>query len=201
MTRLTLVSLVFAFSCVTAAPRDDDFPAIAAERTLWPVCWTDDGEPRLPPDELPHAPECAAWEYPKYATLPVRVAVTGNSLHAELMRQQVDRAIDTWNTAVGFELLAVAQPGGRVDISVQSLPMLPWLGGMANLTKTGGRLRTLVQVNGKQAQFVLTHEVGHALGLAHDIDDKLSVMHPHDPATQPTLDDARALRWLYGKDY
>lgn len=194
MKRLSLVSLFFV-SCASLQSIPD-FPAVAGERTLWRTCWDATGDSDLPSDTPPHADPCPDWEYIKYENLPIRVKLDDNAV-ADVV--DLHNAVNAWNGAVGFQLLAITHSKFAWDIYVQrELPFI-WLAGLAGIRKDGANVRGEVWLNGDQDTHVIAHELGHTLGVAHDVKDKGSLMYPYIGGTVIRDEDARALRWLYGK--
>jgi hypothetical protein len=123
--------------------------------------------------------------------------------------QGLDLAIKTWNRAAGCAVYSWVATGGNVTVALDFPPMrYPELsdGAAAGAYVTGDSAAVYITAPGTvdQAVRIVTHELGHVLGLAHDPGWRLSVMRP-DVAAQVheglpmlvTHNDAMALRERY----
>lgn len=112
--------------------------------------------------------DCAqapAWPYP------IHVAIEPG------MEQPAGQAIRAWNRWLGHELLVVT-PIAEADLVVlyqEHQPGNPL--GEAKLLTMGGRLWGVAMHYGTRDPMVIAHELGHLLGLRHDL-DRESIMYP-----------------------
>lgn len=97
---------------------------------------------------------------------------------------EVQTSIDLINSQVGCDLLAYQEASGQepADISITSEAVMSRgdeRGGSTWHLRDGDRLRARIELYaaGSMAQRVLIHELGHALGLAHD-PFTASIMYP-----------------------
>lgn len=97
---------------------------------------------------------------------------------------EVQTSIDLINTQVGCDLLAYQEPSGfrPADITITSEAIMSRgdeRGGSTWHLRDDDRLRARIELYaaGSMAQRILVHELGHALGLAHD-PFTASIMYP-----------------------
>lgn len=198
---LYLSLLVTCFAC---GGRPSNLPKVTAERTLWDMCISAEGEVEVPPDTFPYQPKsCKKPTHWKWESLPVRVG-----LDLELLEPgeefdpiySLSMAVRTWNEWLGFQVFEVVTEG-QVDVLVRVGEVSDYAGLAMLAAPDGVQMGIVFVFKGYEADvLVYAHELGHILGLAHDRDTKHSVMWPTAGEQIPRLTplDRAALRYLYG---
>lgn len=168
-------------------------------RTLWEVCWDEDGDILLPSDTWPHAPRCDNPEYLVWPNGQVRLHVAESAKpHLE---PWADTAIKQWNIWLGKEFFVKTE--FAYDVMMIYGGPHPYAAGWTMLQKEAGVLVggiVLFDVSDAYKYEVILHEMGHILGLAHDVDDKRGYLMSPGATTQGTQiapEDIKALRNLY----
>lgn len=194
--RSALLSLVLLVSCscsatlsVQNAPVDKD----PNEPGFWSMCYDVEGNIK------DFAGECDDAQEINWGKLPVR-------LHIEPSypdRAAVLKAVRVWNTWLGTDVfLVTANPVGADIVMHYTMGQLLDPAGRADHVLRNGRPFFTVTMFGVYAgnPLIITHELGHTLGLAHDPGRERSVMHPSGEWYVPwlTAKDCRGLRNKYG---
>lgn len=170
------------------------------ERVFWEMCFDEDGQPLLPSDSPPHKanPDCEKTFTLKFPSLPIHVRIADGS---EAALPYVLGSLESWNRAVGFELFALAQLDSEVDIVIFKEGAHPFLAGKAWPMLVDGEVKSVVFLYNdywKKTDTIM-HELGHAIGLAHDVDDEFSIMYPGPSPMLPAVqrEDVWGLRMKY----
>lgn len=133
-----------------------------------------------------------------------RYIVEGAERPNRSQREALDQAVDVTNQRLGFEALTWAELGSSADIVVDMgvPPSETWeaAGGHFALTGTDEEYQQCVIYTANTGTqdvlfWVLQHELGHCLGLAHD-DFSRSIMY----RSQWTVDDFRDRPWITDAD-
>lgn len=192
-----LLALVLGLSCLSRSVPTRS-PATLETRTFWKVCFDKNGKVKLPSDEPPHFPRCKNWEVIKWPNVPIKVGI-GRKVDLKAAHT----AITVWNDALGFKIFELSPPAEDLNVVIfQTKPMYKILG-RAIIGKPKGRLLGIVVLHGFETRVdVLVHELGHILGLGHDVNDVFSVMYPTmlggSIIIQP--EDIKAIRELYRRN-
>lgn len=114
------------------------------------------------------------------------------------------KAMNLWNQFLGFNVFVENRIGFDVLFG-SSNDTIPAVASTRHL-KDKGHLMSVVAVYSQilvyteeQRVRVYFHELGHVLGLGHDVNDVRSVMHPNSGGSILTSKDLRALQKRYGK--
>ena len=193
--RAAAILLALAAGCSTYKDGDSE-PAGESPRTLWQICWDADGDWLLPSDLPPHEPECTDPSVVKWPHGQVRVATLAEVPELE---PHLSAAIAQWNAWLGWPMFVRTEIAYDVAI-VCMLPHILWAG-MASLKIEADVMVGAVFLYGyhpDEETKIILHELGHLLGLAHDVDPE-SLMHQGGSASVPQRADIEALRDLYGK--
>jgi hypothetical protein len=148
------------------------------EPGLLKVCWT---ETETADYQCANGAELV-W---KGSSIPLSVATDG-------LIGEVQTAIDIVNVQIGCEILEYVDYNSRgplPDISITSNGLMSSAtrrGGITWHLRDKGRIRSRIELYaaGDAAQMIIVHELGHAMGLAHDPDPG-SIMRASQP--DPTL--------------
>jgi hypothetical protein len=107
----------------------------------------------------------------------------------------VDAAIALWNERAGTRLTRTAEPGVS-GLPIHFQPAAPPFHGLYDGPR--GQVFINTDLFGEALTITITHELGHAFGLAHvPADRRTSVMNPNNLVVEPTPEDidTLALRW------
>lgn len=139
--------------------------------------------------------------------LPLTVAILDDELRDDYAESTIE-AVAHINTRVGCRILKYIRPNSLPDIMIQGATTLDDVIADASIRMTFGRPYGVIRIerplNIFTEMLVITHELGHVLGLAHDPGSESSVMHPNVvnhagrfPMPRLSDEDARALRHKY----
>ena len=141
-----------------------------------------------------------------WSRTPVRVAVENNVLYNELM-EDVVVAVDVWNTAIGCEVLAPSTyTSAEIFVSIEPRPLETpnWAASFRYHWPSGSSVRGFIHVYEVRLadlsfrKNVMTHEIGHALGLRDLLSKKDHVMHEAVHSGEKIDPEATSyLNWLY----
>lgn len=143
------------------------------------------------------------------------LARCSGDLPAAPCRAAVAAAFATWGAVEGVDLPMPALIDGVAELTVDFVSGRPDLVGVLGVTTTttegGAIVRALVEFNDDfvwanggprgtfDVQATATHEIGHALGLAHSPDRGATMYWHYDPdGASLADDDVRGIRFLYG---
>lgn len=186
---------MFSLSANTQAP--------VPERTFWTVCWDKSGLPILPSDTPPHKHRdktCTNPVEPDYNRPYLRVYIADSVVSNGNLTDTVG-AMYWVNDQLGFELFQLGTIF-EFDIHVMNDRRISTLLGIGHPLKLGNRLVGQATLLGKVHKMVIAHELLHAVGLAHDVSDRTSIMYPYYIAdAQPVLKaaDKAAILEKYGR--
>jgi hypothetical protein len=170
-------------------------------RTLWAACWDADGEFLPPSDNPPHKPKCDNPEPIKWRDGKVRVAIL--SLGADWHKELVRNAMAQWNLWLGWEMFV--ETTYAHDVLIVYGGDGGWKLGLIDLRKEEGRIGGVIflfDMPDALVYKVILHEMGHVLGLAHDVEDPRGFLMSPGASTHGEMvapEDVRALRRLYGR--
>lgn len=174
----TLVAalMVTSLACggrLSQVPRFDE-----KEPVFWRVCYDALGQPTDYDGDCEH-PQEITWK------LPVLVHVPADYPD----RLAFAQAMAIWNEWLGAEVFKLVDFRIAADIRVSYEPVVLWYAGVAFHDRTEGRVVFDLRLVGKYASDVevTAHELGHALGLAHDGNRPRSVMFPSTETILPYL--------------
>ena len=187
-----LVLLLLVVAC-SFTPRPAFTPSESKE--LVKVCWS----PTIGIAQIPSScdkPEAIVWP-----SAPLVVYANTN------MYLRTLHAIGVWNTELGFEMFVLkpflAAPLAQADVLVvQGGVHRRWLGVTSWRKRPVSKaLQSIVVIFSAGGPDTLVHELGHAIGLAHDPDDFRSIMYPNNSRPLPKIQtqDLAVLRRLYGQ--
>lgn len=192
-------------SCALAACQvpESKVPQAAKQPTLWNLCYNEDGSPII--YEMPQKEyACKSPSRLKWPSLPVQVHLDESVLDATESFLWAFAAWEEWLGRPVFEL--TPESGDWVVEAFQGDSVIAEEFGIAAMAphekRSDGTIEAIV-VFFSQYRFnteVVAHEFGHTLGLAHDKDDKRSIMYPSMRTQIPRLqaEDRAVLCALYG---
>jgi len=139
-------------------------------------------------------------------SLPIRI-------NSEIPDPAIELAMMVWNETVGFELFVPGKIGWDMIITLAPSPGEKESGAVALAGtvhfKDHGHLgaiifayETMGELDGYQRIQVYVHELGHVLGLGHDVNDVHSLMYPAPPLGDIgslTQLDIEAVKKKYGR--
>ncbi len=194
---LTILTLTNCSTGGLYVPEEHSFsPSEEDEITLWKLCWDDENK-AVYPDPKTGAPACKDWKYVDWNREgPLQYWVSGDLSIVEL--STISRAVAQINQVFGCELLIPAY--SRYDIVVKRIHGPSWFIAAAPHYRVYdilyGDLLLFKNWHPNDVE-TIRHELGHMLGLQHDIDNEKSLMHPSAQGGKPTLADIHAVRKLY----
>lgn len=153
-------------------------------------------------------PECVAvWQSNEF---PLEIVV--DRRFSPEQQQALQEAVVTWNSAVGASVFEItrevnwydtevwARHDGTIYVILNDLPA-PWLGICAldwhDCASHNALIGFDVASPAWGATLIFEHELGHALGLAHDFSWRPSIMFPYvlDSGARIMADDINVVRW------
>jgi len=191
--KLLLLVLVATFSCHIAAPKpkfidySDEFLywcVPEADRTTWDVHETE------PVD-------CKNVSRGRWDHTPIIV-----NAEPSLALETID-AIDAFNEALDFPLFTYDPDSLLPDIIALTMGDHPSAAARAKHANIDGRHHGFILVyNGNEDHDradIIMHELGHLVGLKHDKENEISIMHPSIASRVARLEliDIKALRLIY----
>lgn len=188
-----LFSLLFLFEGCCTPGRVPGEREDKTEPTFWEMCYDVKGNPE------DYAGECEDPQIVDWGSLPIRLAID-ESYPGE--GEAVLKAVRVWNGWLGTDVFYVTPVDPDVVVQMGELSILG-PAGRADHTRRFGKLKFTVTLFGEEYAnrvSIVTHELGHVLGLAHDPGRHRSVMDPGGDWYMPwiTDKDCVALRRMYG---
>lgn len=186
MKAVLLLPLATACGVASRVPQ----PRTVPEPTGWSVCYEADGTVDNYDGEC-SAPALVKWNLPATVYIPPDYPE----------RNRVLQAMGVWNDHMGTAVFKEST-GPAANVVITMAPLSIWgFAGLAEHTRKNGI--TVFTVTVFQGYFgradVITHELGHTLGLAHDPGNKRSIMYPSGNWVVPgvTKADCQYLKDLY----
>lgn len=192
--------LVFIFLACGIPPVQA--PTMPSQPTLWLICYDEEGNPEYyetPQKEYAcDSPERVVWD-----GIPIKVYLHPSVTDATNAFLWAFKEWENWLGAPVFELVPDDGPG--VVVAFQAKDPFGLFDGVAAMAphkklEDGSREHAVLFFGEHRFNpVIIAHEFGHVLGLAHDREDKNSIMFPSVGAIFPKLqaDDYRVLCELY----
>lgn len=151
--------------------------AVPGERTFWTVCWDEHGYPEIESDRWPHALDCDNKLSVNYGKPQLKVHVTDELVRAGNTLAVV-AAVHWVNAQLEYDLFLLSDVYD-FDIIVGQMPKYGSLLGIGFPHVIRGRVYGSVNLFGRVDKFTVAHELLHALGMAHDVFNRDSIMYPY----------------------